>query len=407
MSLYDLKNENKESGLSGFLIYVLLTCMVYILPYTKFVVPYIISALLMIGSLFFIIIKRDKNIILLCFLIFLSVVYAVFTWGTGRSLVGAINEGIRNIRFFIPAFWGLYALKYCNNKQKRIFIILFALLSLFVFVKTTIALEADPWIARILAQDKSSTSSEVNQYRLQNIGGFEFSYMMGIITLCLVYAMLKIKKNYLKIIFAILIVLCFNYIITTMYTTLLLLTFVGALVLMFLNIKQKYIRLLLIIIGIISLFFLGDIFLFISNIFPKESLLSSKFKSIYQSIYQSDVGQLGDRPKLILDSLTKWIKNPIFGKYDASSDSHSMVIGLLEQTGIVGITIVGYLSCVLTKLVYQELKRKNLKTELYVVSVIVLVLLAILNPIGYVFEMTIAVYFIVPILISAFNKERS
>ena len=104
MSLYDLKNEKKEKTLSVFLMYVLFTCAVYILPYTKFVVPYILAAVIMLGSLFFIVMKQDKSLELVLLLLFLSVFYAFIAWATGRSFVGAVNEGIRNIRFFLPAF---------------------------------------------------------------------------------------------------------------------------------------------------------------------------------------------------------------------------------------------------------------------------------------------------------------
>lgn len=402
MSLCNFKNERKENTLSGFLMYVLFTCTIYVLPYTKFVVPYILAAAIMLGTLFFIIMKQDKSFELVFLLIFISIFYSFIAWATGRSFIGGINEGIRNIRFFIPAFWGVYALRYCNQRQKNLFILFFSILILFIFIKTTIALEVDPWISRILAQDKSSTSSEINQYRLQNIGGFDFSYMMGIITLCLVYAALKVKKYSLKILFIVLIVLCFNYIISTMYTTLLLLTFLGMLILLLINVKDTVVKLLLISIGLFSLFFLGDIFRLLSTVFPQESLLSSKFESIYQSIYEGDAGQLGDRPQLILESLSKWINNPIFGRYDSTSDSHSMIIGLLEQTGIVGLLTISFLFYIFTKRIYQELKYKKLPTDLYVVSIIFLLLLAFFNPIGYVFEMTIAVYFIVPICTELF-----
>lgn len=402
MNLYDLKNVKKEKSLSVFLTYVLFTCIVYILPYTKFVVPYILAAIIMLGSLLFILIRQDKNFELVLLLLFLSVFYAVIALAAGRNVVGGINEGIRNIRFFIPAFWGLYALRYCNQRQKNMFILFFSIVVLFIFVKTTIALEKDPWIARILAKDKSHSSNELNQYRLQNVGGFEFSYMMGIITLCLVYAALKVKKYFLKILFIVLIILCFNYIITTMYTTLLLLTFVGMIILLLINIKDKIVKFLLVIIGLFSLLFLGDIFRFLSTILPQDSLLVTRFESIYQSIYEGDAGQLGVRPQLILQSLNKWINNPLFGRYDATSDSHSMIIGLLEETGIAGLLIISFLFYTFTKRVYKELKSKKLPIDLYVVSIIFLVLLAFFNPIGYVFEVTIAVYFIVPLCTELF-----
>ena len=71
------------------------------------------------------------------------------------------------------------------------------------------------------------------------------------------------------------------------------------------------------------------------------------------------MGELGSRPQLILDSLSKWIRNPIFGRYDVDSNSHSLIIGILEQTGIVGLSIVGSLFYSVTKYMLQEMKKSD------------------------------------------------
>jgi hypothetical protein len=124
-----------------------------------------------------------------------SGIYALIAWGAGKELLEAMNEGIRNIRFFLPVFWGIYTLRYCSRKQKILFLLFISCLAVFILLNTTSALASDPWLARRLAQDKSSSSDEINRYRLQNIGGFEFSYMMGIVTLCLADFTLKTKKT--------------------------------------------------------------------------------------------------------------------------------------------------------------------------------------------------------------------
>lgn len=407
MSLYNEKEIREQRVSFGFILYVLLTCVVYILPYTKFVVPYIIAALIMLGSLLFVVFKQDEDFALIIFLVFLSVLFSVLIWATGHSLVGSINDGIRNIRFFIPAFWTLYALKYCTQKQKTFFIILFAVLVAFLFIRTSIELERDPWVARILAQGKETSTDEVNAYRLSNVGGFEFSYMMGIITFVFLYAAFKVEKPLLKIIFVILVLLCFNYILSTMYTTLLLLTFIGIVIMLIINVQDKGIKIALILLSLFLLLFSGEIFKFLSTVFPQGSLLSKKFNSLYTALYQEDLTELGDRPKFIIESLNRWIQNPIFGKFDPNAYySHSFIITILEHTGIVGLLIFGYLFFVMTKKVYDALKNKQLPTNLYIISVIYLVLLSFLNPIGYCFEITIAVYFIVPLLTEFFAQFK-
>ena len=406
MSLYDEKEIREQRVTFGFILYVLLTCIVYILPYTKFVVPYIIAALIMLGSLLFTVFKQDNNLLYIVILLFMSALFVVLYWANGLLMVDCINEWIRNIRFFIPVFWALYALKYCNQKQKNFFIILFSIVVVFLFIRTSIELEKDPWIARKLAQGKETSTDEVNAYRLNNVGGFEFSYMMGIVTLCLLYAALKVEKLLLKIIFVILTILSFNYIITTMYATLLLLTLVGMFILLFVNIKNKGIKILLAVFAVLTLFFLEDILLFLSTAFSEGSLLNEKFHNIYLSFVEEDANVLGSRPQLILDSLKKWINNPIFGKVDSTSNSHSMVIQILEQTGLVGLFIISFVFIALTKRIYKLMEEKELPTSLFTISIIFLVVLAFLNPIGYCFEITIAVYFIVPLLTEFFAQFK-
>ena len=110
-----------------------------------------------------------------------------------------------------------------------------------------------------------------------------------------------------------------------------------------------------------------------------------------------DLSEMGSRPQLILNSLKNWLKSPIFGSISENSNSHSMMINILESTGIIGFLAWFSFLIYSYKLLIKQLKTEGLETKLFSVSFIFLLALSFFNPISYVFEITIATFFIVPI----------
>lgn len=146
-------------------------------------------------------------------------------------------------------------------------------------------LEGDPWIARILAQSTATSSSQINAYRLRNVGGFEFSYMMGIITLCFVWLALNAPKRWVKVAGVLLTILGFYYILQCQYTTLLLLTFLGTVLLLFRRAHSWKVRILLVIGCIALVIGFVPLLYYLSELFT-GSLLSSKFFADGGSVHQ-------------------------------------------------------------------------------------------------------------------------
>ncbi len=394
------EKQNTQQMFSLFLCYLLVTCAVYIMPLLKFKVPYILAALLMLATLVPLLMKEREWIphIVLLAMAFSVVAGISLLNGVSASFADAINNVLlRNVRFFLPMLWGSYALRYTTPKQQTLFLVLFSAMVVFIYCKTISALENDQWVARILAQGKESSSAEVNQYRLDNVGGFEYSYMMGIIALCLTWGALKAKKLWWKLLAIAAVVAVFYYIIQTMYTTLLLLSFIGIFVLLFLHTKNPLIKLLLITIAIVTIFSLEPILKYLSTAFSKDSLLNDKFKGLYYALINDDVGRVGSRPELMAHSFERWLAHPVFGSYDPASSSHSLLFSTLETGGIVG--FIPWL-CLFAG-GYRMLKTlylsRGLELSLLQTSFLYVFVLSILNPIGYVFEVTIVAFFITPI----------
>ena len=98
--------KKKDRMISLFNIYAVITLAVYILPYTKFVFPYIPVALLMLASIPLLIWKRNVWINYIVSVVVVSVLLMFLFLFNGESYVNGINEMIRCIRFFLPALDG-------------------------------------------------------------------------------------------------------------------------------------------------------------------------------------------------------------------------------------------------------------------------------------------------------------
>ena len=153
--------QNKQVAYNQilFILYTVITTIVYVLPYTKLRVPYVLAAFLMLAPMPFLLLRRDNLVKYAILLIGVSLVlffgYLLFC---DYPLAEAINEAVRNLRFFMPVLWGFYALRYCSNKQRAFFLVVFLLMTFFILINTLQALQQDPWVARLLAQSTSTSS---------------------------------------------------------------------------------------------------------------------------------------------------------------------------------------------------------------------------------------------------------
>lgn len=262
------------------------------------------------------------------------------------------------------------------------------------------------WIARLLAENKATTDASLNMYRLRNIGGFEFSYMLGVVAFCLTWTALNSKSMFIKMFSILTVILSFYYIIQSMYTTLLILTSLGVTSLLLLQLKNAYLKIIIILVALFLLSFLPSIINFVMNLFPTDNLLYQKFENIYVALINDDVDRMSSRPELLRNALHLWLQSPFIG-ITVEDRSHSTIISSLVCGGIVGFSIWLALIVFTWKFLYRKLKHNKINLNLFCVSFAYLVLLLIFNPIGYVFELPIATFFIVPIYSLLFCKISS
>lgn len=393
---------NKISWL--FVLYSAFTTAIYILPYTKLVLPYIGVAFLMLASLPLLMIKKNSwfryGVTVAIVTVFLMFIYLIH----GVSYVEAINDAIRNLRYFLPVLWGCFAVEYCTLKQQRMMLISFVAVTGLILFRTLEALEIEPMIARILAQDQSYSTSEVNAYRLANVGGYPFSYMMGLVTICIADAVFVFKKKWQKLVAVAGVVLCFYFVIKSMYTTLLLLTSISLMVLILLRSKRVLTKVLVVLVFVVLFFTIAPLFQLLSQVFS-GTLLSNKFSQMYSALMGGGTESLGLRPKLMAQALENWLQTPFFGgKYDVHS--HSTFVELLQQNGLIGLSSCIYVLYASYKLLHQKMKEHGIDTLLFKICLAYLCVLSFFNDTRYTFEITLALFFMVPVYSDIINTYK-
>jgi len=401
----ELKNQKNIKRGWLFAIYTIITMCVYILPALKIKVPYLLAGPLMLISLVIIAIKDDKMLRYASILLLISVYFLLVNLIKNMSIADSLNDLIRNVRYFLPVMWGIYCLKNVGKKQQKTILICFLIISGFMLYKTLSALEKEPWIARMLAEDQATSDAEVNQYRLENVGGYPFSYMIGAVLLIIFWISLSSKNFWIKLLCFATTILCYYYIIQTMYTTLLLLVSVGIVIITIVKIKNPLLKCVPIILFALALLYLPVVLKYVSGLFDSDSLLTKKFMQMYNAITGEGVEALGTRPELISKAIDNWLKSPIFGAINYTP-SHSTIIEYLQQGGIVGFVLNLFMVVFSWKACVNVLRKKSIEATLFNIILMYMMVLSFFNDIRTCYEITIAVFFITMIVSVLFCKKK-
>ena len=275
----------------------------------------------------------------------------------------------------------------------------------FIMIKTLIALEENPLIARLLAQDQSKSDLEVNKYRFDNVGGYAFSYMMGAVFLIVMWMALASKKKLIKILLFVGLIMCYYYIIQAKFTTLLLLVSIGMFVVIITKIRNPLLKCLPIILFVLILVCLPKVLEYIISLFEKNSVLSEKFKQIYDSVTGEGIDALGARPELISIAINNFVKTPIFGG-SYTTPAHSLFFEYLQQGGLVGLFLWLILFCYSWNICLLALRENKIDTKLFNIVATYLTVLSIFNDTKACYEITIVVFFITIVASFLFCKKQ-
>lgn len=401
-------------GVSFATIYALIVSTCYILPAIKYSVPYVPLALILLFTYCLTIHNGKINTMFIFPTLISSFGLAIMSFIIMRrgDLIEAINESIRELRFMAPAILCFVMIKKLNKKAMRIVFAWLSVVVLFICGNTINALNTNSMVARILAS--GTVSQEMANYRFQNVGGFEFCYAIGFVAVLFLHIFLQTKKLLLKMISSLVYIYLMYFIIRTQYMTLLLLSICISIIIVYLNFPKRKIKVILLLVIVALLIEIPSIMNYLGGLTnSNESILTAKFMQISQLFSGEDISVIGSRPELYSDAFQNFLYSPIWGNVTMINGNvignmdkcHSTLLGYLQGMGIIGGALFYYPIFKASKIIERSFKTYS-TTSVYTWKCLLLmfILLSILNPIQYCFEICFILFLYIPCGIHIFSE---
>ena len=386
-------------------LYFMLIISMLVLPIVKYSVKYlyIIAASLPLMLLYAT--QRRKNLSVLYLTLGALGLFFIFSFlmNTPLSVSESINFSLITYICFLPYFMFEYETSKNSQFEMKLILALAFLMFMFIMVRTFLEFSVDPIIARRMAMG-TNDNEYVNELRSKNLGGFGFSYAVGMI---IPYFADKIMntKGKKRAIFIVLFVSTLVYSIFTQYTTLLILSIIFSIIVFIIDSKGTVTKVLLGTFALLLLFFLTKIIGFLANHIPLQEL-AYHFKLLYVSLTTGE--QTTSRLLYMRRCFGLFRSHPFFGidmldSYHAYvvNHGHSTYIPMLASHGLIGTSLYIGLTILIMKGIlakFQERKALIIVFALYFV-------LGIVNP-NNVFEISVMTFFIIPLLEYYSQKTR-
>lgn len=312
--------------------------------------------------------------------------------------------------FFVGIFINHYYMYYKKNykvlgKIAFFFLLFFTIGSL----QTYLGLLQYPMASRELAGALADNPELGNRYSLLGIGGFGHIYSASFL---LVATSFLLKSNHhlytikSRIFVLVSVIPIFLMLLQASYATSLIILFLG--LLSVLIVRNKFGLIILNTSAV--LFFLlipkttwYKFFIGIADVFSWNNILNEKFLDLANSfLYGPGNGQTGDRIELYSTSFETFLSNPLFGIYGPLGNSNTGLLGdhsgWLDLLGYYGLfTVIPLALAVYVN--YKKHLRFYQATSYYgfvIVIYLLILVLGIVNPIVYVYEIGFILFFIVP-----------
>lgn len=322
------------------------------------------------------------------------------------NVTETINEIIRALRFLAPAI--LYLFLNGNGKTNYTYMNIMSAASialfLYITIQTLIAVETNPMIARILAYGLG-ISDEMAAYRNQNVGGFEFSYSVGFMTVMSLYMTMAQEIKWKKVIWGMLLSLNILFVIRVQYMTLLILTTAFSVILLLKVSQNPLWKIILIILVGMFIILIPTLASYLSqNV--EETMLAYKFGTFSNFFSSGDFSEFGKRPRYLLEAIGRFLWSPLWGNKIVDggiimaeyNEVHSTFFGYLQNMGIIGWSCFYLPMFMMTKRIRCSFVNSKTQT-VYRLIVAMFVVLSILNPINYSFEICFTVFLIIPCIL--------
>lgn len=398
--------SNRRITLIGALILVLITW--YIMPLVKYYVRDLYALIYGVALCFFCALnsKEASKYFVFSFLSALLLATIVSAFAYNFSFQPLYSLLIHLLLFFcVPPTLFLYIKNHMSLGELDIIVKAITVIILTVFVSSFIVLLSYPEAARALAS--SSASNELlNRWRRSNVGGFNFTYSMGLFFL-LTIDRLKGAKGYFKGT-CILMLICMAYFFLMAQYVTLLIILIGVSMIYLIMQNQKNGGVLAVggFLILLILINLAGIFRFFAGVIESE-IISRRLYEVAEFLAGGEMGvSMESRWDVYMEGLQYFIKSPIWGNnvesYGGIDIWHSTVIEYLVKAGLIGITIYFILLKNATKNTF--IIKGKMKNKLVAPCMIYFVVLSILNPTQYAHEIAILLWLFIPLIL--LKEER-
>lgn len=403
----------KVKNLSSFKldnVLLCLFCMGYtvlsLLPAVKYSVSYVIAGSFCLIPVALSFLKFPKLRTDIFIIAVLGIVCGLLTWLLDNGgLKETANIAINSLRFFMPCLL-FFVLSRVPAVYKWVVWIIAAVIMIFVTVKTLDAIDTNDMIARLLAQ--GDTGERITTFRMENIGGFGFCYAVGLTFPLWISTIIDTKNKWVKGFAIVLAILTFWFVLKVQYMILLIMcvfTVLLAIILRPVNAFKKMFA----VIFIVFLIMLMPLILRLITQLNIGQHIAGKIENVAAFLDGSvTADSTTSRVVKYKAAFSEFIRSPIFGTVSskAAGKAHSTWLLLGCQTGLIGICSFAYMLFSGYKCTSLTLKEFGVSKIPFIVTFVTLIVLALVNPVDYSYEISFVVFLFVPLTMLLFSEKE-
>ncbi|MBQ8620798.1 MAG: hypothetical protein IJ422_00610 [Oscillospiraceae bacterium] len=377
-------------------VYIIVFMIVHILPTLKYNIPYIVMGLFALLPVVIMCVENAVMCRVLVIVAFAGLIKGILAATLGNApMAEVVNEPIRGLRYFVPCLLLIWTLDMPRGYRQVIWWIITGLL-LVIAVRTLIAVEINPMIARELASGEAS--SELIGYRNQNIGGFEFCYAVCILFAMCMYLAMKAKKAVRIMAIAAVIFIAY-FTIQVQYMTMLLLC-IAAFILVVVHCAQnRASKVLAVFFSAFLLFALPPLLRWLAELDLGDQIYKKLINVASVLDGTREMDEATSRARLYWNAFVDFASSPIWGVPNsvAAQDSHSTFLGTAASTGLIGLAAYSYGIVQSYKQTLKTMTENQTRTGIYTVTFVTFLILAFVNPVHYAYEISIMLLYYIPL----------
>ena len=387
-------------------VYIVAIVALLVLPMLKYNVKYILVILFTVPFVAVYMLKKRKSAIVFFGFLLTLVSFFIFNFlvNTPLNINASINMSILLYMCFIPFFIFDYLVNSDSVWEIRLVIIGTVAIFVFVMIMTSIAFIDDPTIARSLASGRTD-DEYINSMRMQNVGGFGFSYAVGMFIPYIAIRIVRSSGN-IRFVFIALYIALFMYALFCQYTTLLFVAIAFSTVIFIWGSKNALTKSILLFVSLLVLINLTGIFKFLGNHIPFTSL-AYHLKNLYISMSTGE--ETNSRLLAAKRCIGLFRRNPFFGanlldRYNSYivNHGHSTYFGILASNGIAGLGILLFATVSIMRSIYVKTNPNKMNIIIFIMYIV----LGFLNPTHNAFEISVVVFLLIPLIEFYENKIK-